>query len=402
MTKAISIRMYNVGLGDSFLLRFPAADRERKVLIDCGVHASGPGPHKMIEVVDQIIQDVSDGGTPAIDVVIATHRHRDHVLGFESEKWRDVEVGEVWMPWTEDPKDPKARKIRDTQSKKAQAIAMALRLAGADQHILDIAENSLVNAKAMATLHNGFAGKPARKFLPPKLRDMQSFKPDLLDGVIVHAMGPSRDPEVIRDMNPPEGGAFKLRGSAAGSGGDGSMAPFDDRYELSGALLDQWLQESSMSKRDLRSIEKAAEENPLALVVQLDKAVNGTSLMLMFEMGNAHLLFPGDAQWGTWQNALADDTFHSLLEKTTFYKVGHHGSHNATPKDFVETILEKNNFVGMCCTRPTTKFKKIPLTSLMKALNAKSGNRIARSDDLAKVKGFTRDADIFTETQIAV
>jgi glyoxylase-like metal-dependent hydrolase (beta-lactamase superfamily II) len=100
MTKAISIRMYNVGFGDSFLLRFPGTDRERKVLIDCGVHASGPGPHPMSEVVDQIIQDVSDGGKPAIDLVIATHRHRDHVLGFESAKWQDVEVGEVWMPWT--------------------------------------------------------------------------------------------------------------------------------------------------------------------------------------------------------------------------------------------------------------------------------------------------------------
>src|SRR6185295_19082892 len=186
------------------------------------------------------------------------------------------------------------------------------------QHVLEIAENSLVNAKAMATLHDGFAGKPSRKFLPPKLRDMASFKPDLLDGVIVHAMGPSRDPEVIRDMDPPPGGAFKLRGSAPGSGGDGSEAPFDDRYELSGAALEAWLRESSTTQRVLRSIEKEAEENPLALVVALDKAVNGTSLMLMFEMGNARLLFPGDAQWGTWQNALADEMFHSLLEQTTF------------------------------------------------------------------------------------
>jgi hypothetical protein len=303
-----------------------------------------------------------------------------------------------------DPTDPQARKIRETQSKKAQAIALALRLAGAPQAVLEIAENSLVNAKAMATLHDGFTRKPPRKFLPPRQRAMQTFKPDVLDGVTVHAMGPSHDPDIIRDMDPPEGGAFKLRGSnGKGLGGDeGSEPPFEDRYELEGPLLEKWLDEADVSKRDLRAIEKAAEENPLALAVQLDKAVNGTSLMLMFEMGNAHLLFPGDAQWGTWQNALADDTFHSLLEKTTFYKVGHHGSHNATPKDFVETILAKNNFVGMCCTRLTTKFKKIPLTSLMKALNARSGDRIARSDDLAKVKGFTRDTDIYTETQIAV
>src|SRR6185436_12514785 len=126
MAKGIAIRMYNVGFGDSFLLRFPCKDQERTMLIDVGVHPAGPGPHTMSEVVDQIIEDVSDGGDPRIDIVVCTHRHRDHVLGFENEKWKDVEVGEVWMPWTEDPKDPKARKIRDTQSKKAQSIALAL------------------------------------------------------------------------------------------------------------------------------------------------------------------------------------------------------------------------------------------------------------------------------------
>ena len=140
MAKAIAIRMYNVGFGDSFLLRFPCKDQERKVLIDCGVHPAGPGPHTIDEVVTQIISDVSDGGSAKIDIVICTHRHRDHVLGFENEKWKDVEVGEVWMPWTEDPKDPAATKIRETQSKKAQAIAMALRLAGAPSEVLAIAE----------------------------------------------------------------------------------------------------------------------------------------------------------------------------------------------------------------------------------------------------------------------
>src|SRR5689334_3547640 len=94
---SVSIRMYNVGLGDCFLLRFPDEERERKVLIDCGVHVSGPGPHKISEVVDQIIEDVTDDETPRIDVVIATHRHRDHVSGFDNPRWGEVEVGEVWL-----------------------------------------------------------------------------------------------------------------------------------------------------------------------------------------------------------------------------------------------------------------------------------------------------------------
>ena len=44
MTPEVSVRMYNVGFGDSFLLTFPADDRPRRVLVDCGNHAAGPPP----------------------------------------------------------------------------------------------------------------------------------------------------------------------------------------------------------------------------------------------------------------------------------------------------------------------------------------------------------------------
>ncbi|HEY3052604.1 MAG TPA: hypothetical protein VGK04_04370 [Thermoanaerobaculia bacterium] len=402
MAKSISIRMYNVGFGDSFVLRFPCKDRERTMLIDCGVHAAGPGPHTMDEVVDQIIADVTANGHARIDVVVASHRHRDHVLGFENEKWQDVEVGEVWMPWTEDPKDPKARKIRELQSKKAEAIALALRLAGAPSEVLQIAENSLVNAKAMATLHNGFSGNPVRRYLPPKNRNDQTFTTDLLKGVTIHAMGPSRDPEVIRDMNPPAGGAYELAAAASEDGDAAPEPPFDSRFVLAGDAVKALMKEMEITPRDLRGIEKIADEDPLALVVALDKAVNGTSLMLMFEMGNAHLLFPGDAQWGTWQAALGDDEWHSLLERTCFYKVGHHGSHNATPRDFVESVLPKDAFSAMVCTSLTKRFKRIPLPSLLTALESRSGHRVARSDDGVKVKGFRRKSDVWAETDVAI
>ena len=73
-----------------------------------------------------------------------------------------------------------------------------------------------------------------------------------------------------------------------------------------------------------------------AIAVSLDKAVNGTSLMLVLKIGQAYLLFPGDAQWGTWQAALRNPTANALLRKTTFFKVSHHGSHNGTPREFVE------------------------------------------------------------------
>lgn len=400
----VRIRMYNVGLGDSFLIRFPGPDRDRRVLIDCGVHPSGPGPYTMREVVDRIIADVTDDdGTPRIDVVVATHRHRDHVLGFENARWSEVEVGEVWLPWTEDPKDPEAKAIRDKQSKKAVAIRKAMLAMGASAALLEIVDNSLTNAKAFETLHGGFANKSKIRYLPQKTRKARTFHTNVLPAVTIHAMGPSRDPEVIRDMDPPKGGAYELRLGA--SGGNGDCAPsklFADGFEVRGDAKARQLDAFGLTAKNIRDLEKAADEDPFAVAVQLDKSVNGTSLLLMFELGKAHLLFPGDAQWGTWQNALGDPEFRDLLEKTNFLKVGHHGSHNATPRAFVEETLAKGRFAAMVCTRETKKFKKIPLPSLMSALDQQSNHRIARSDGTDEVKGFRRDSDVYTDTVVVV
>ena len=59
--------------------------------------------------------------------------------------------------------------------------------------------------------------------------------------------------------------------------------------------------------------------------------MNNTSVILLFEIGNKLLLFPGDAQIENWQYALSQKKFVNLLRKVNVYKVGHHGSLNATP-----------------------------------------------------------------------
>ncbi len=80
------------------------------------------------------------------------------------------------------------------------------------------------------------------------------------------------------------------------------------------------------------------------LALNLDSDTNNTSLVLAFEYGSPGegnvLLFAADAQVGNWlswrkqsygsgKNKVTAD---ELLGRTIFYKVGHHGSHNATMK----------------------------------------------------------------------
>jgi len=64
--------------------------------------------------------------------------------------------------------------------------------------------------------------------------------------------------------------------------------------------------------------------------------------------------------------------------KTTFYKIGHHGSHNATPVDFVEQTIGKD-FWAMASTHHVDQWPSIPKEELLLAL-AKKTTKIARSD----------------------
>jgi len=431
----VTVRMYNVGFGDCFLLTFPAPDRPRKVLIDCGVHAAGPGPAKMSEVVDRVIADVREDGGAMIDVVVATHRHRDHVLGFESRAWDAVRVGEVWMPWTEHPTDPEARRIREAQSRKARQLLFAFQSLALDPaertELVHLTENSLTNAKAMETLHHGFRGGPSRRFLPSR-NGRRIMRPSALPRVTVHLLGPSRDEDVIRDMQPPREESF-LRAAAAAAGGGPERPPFPPSWSVSpvGDAFAPWLRALSRKARPrpkpgtrplrpadpgfveawvaglgideklLREVDGLGRDDALAAAVALDKAVNGTSLMLLFQMGRALLLFPGDAQWGTWKRALDDPAWREMLGGLSFYKVGHHGSHNATPATFLDDVAQAP-FTVMVSTKATKRYREIPRRPLLERLMQKCPGRVVRSDDPQVAPPFERKGPLATETRIPV
>lgn len=383
----VTVRMYNVGFGDAFLLVFPGADRPRRMLVDCGSHAAGPGPRPMAEVVASIIADVTDDdGVARIDVVVGTHRHRDHVSGFADEHWGEVVVGEVWMPWTEHPRDAKAKRIRERQAGIAHALALALEAPGASETAQVLAANALPNAKAMQTLHSGFAGRPKRRFLPLSDTPVTEVagSPLAAAGVEVHALGPARDEAIIRDMDPPTGAGYLRLVDAAVDGADPRRSPFGPQW----AVGPQTLAKDARRKRVLlggqerRLIEEAAEIDLFGIAVALEKAINGTSLVLSVRQGDAVLLLPADAQWGTWKRMLESPDASEQLAAATFFKVGHHGSHNATPRAFVELLGASHppeDVTAVVSTRGMKLWKQIPEADLMTALGKVAG-RLERSD----------------------
>jgi hypothetical protein len=141
----------------------------------------------------------------------------------------------------------------------------------------------------------------------------------------------------------------------------------------------------------------------LRLTRALDDAMNNTSVVLLFEAGDRRLLFPGDAQIENWSYALKsnDAKAKQLREKipeVDLYKVGHHGSRNATPRSLVDGWRGRSvKLTSMMSTLPGVHGKStetaVPRETLIGALSELGPLR--RTDELAGNAGF---ADLTAST----
>jgi beta-lactamase superfamily II metal-dependent hydrolase len=403
MIDRLSVRMYEVGFGDCFLLRFWSGASCARVLIDCGSITEGQAQ------VDRVAQDViaacrDPDGVARLSLVVATHRHKDHVGGFANPAWAQVAVDAVWMPWTEDPDDPQATYVRTRQSSLAASLAPADRsqdplaaTAAPPNAAFDaMALNALTNEKAMATLHGGFGGRVTPAFLPLKDTVCEGRPVPGIDGLTAYVLGPPRDPAALAAMDPPVGqGYFTDLAGPAGAG-----QAFAHHWRVDEPAYRGACPGSTFSADDIRNVIRSAEQPQGALAAALDNAVNNTSLILVFEIAGQHLLFPGDAQWGAWNAALQQPACRALLGKTSFLKVGHHGSHNATPVELVDQLLAPG-FTAMFSTRPVPQWPDIPRAPLVQAIAAKA-SRYARSDQeaAAAAAGFHVEPGLYVEFDI--
>ena len=344
MSKKLKVTMFDVGFGDCFLVEIPLASRPFRMLFDCGRHKGGK-PENQALATNVIAAAKDADGVARIDVVVGTHRHKDHVSGFAADGWDKVEVREVWLPWTEDPTDPKARGLVARQlAAAATALQAAKRRAlGADAHSFGLLELALTNEAAMETLYGGFRGAggaaPVRRYLPDPDEPLEPLIVTGAPGARFHILGPTRKEEGLATMDPPKAETFRKLAAAAGANGRGDkLVPFSNAWTRTsfGPSLDpddeQQLQHLS-TRESLRGLSEA-----------LDNAINNTSLVIMIEVGAARLLFCADAQWGNWRAILGEPHWRALIATTTFLKVGHHASHNASPVTLINELLPKGIF----------------------------------------------------------
>ncbi|MFZ4509027.1 MAG: hypothetical protein ACOYON_15165, partial [Fimbriimonas sp.] len=162
-----------------------------------------------------------------------------------------------------------------------------------------------------------------------------------------------------------------------------------ERIDESFDLLRRYFDPKDASAwRSLADADAVAE-----LALALDGDTNNTSLVFAIHhrKKGEYLLFPADAQVGNWLS-WGDQTYEvngeqvsidEVLADTVLYKVGHHGSHNATLKDRGLELMPAGRlsaFIPLNQAIARRKRWAMPWPSLYQALEAKAGPRIARSD----------------------
>jgi beta-lactamase superfamily II metal-dependent hydrolase len=367
--------MYRVGFGDCFLLSLPDGATHRHVLIDCGVHFKGD-----IKTMPKIVQDIRAETNDRIDLVVVTHAHQDHISGFgtHSSDWAKVTVREVWMPWTEDPTDAQAVALRTKQLNLAQQLNQHLRvtrrLTDATESILEnfVGFNLVSNATAMGTVRSGFRGPPTIRYLEA---GQQLSNAAGIPGFNIQVMSPSRDESVLKKMDPPAGQRWLRAGTGTPDPAD-LIEPFPNARRPRSDLA-RLARDCVLDKSDERQLQDAVMAND-ALALMLDDVLNNTSLVLLLRYKGSTLLFPGDAQWGNWSTWLERNGSEALLNEITFFKVGHHGSHNSTPRTVVPHL--KHPEVTAMISTQGKPFKSIPKPNMVDELTTQCRKRVARSD----------------------
>jgi hypothetical protein len=418
----LRVRMYRQGLGDCFLLTYWAdeEDEPTHLLIDSGVLKGTEDPEPKMRAVAENVRDETEG---QLDILVVTHEHWDHLSGFLQAQsvWDELDVGEVWLAWTEDPQDELATELRRRKRSRLNGIVAAAKLTGeGDSHVANrTAEQLDALLSFEGDLAAGASKTTAKALEWVKDRDatirylrpgQQLFDFRGLRGIRVYVLGPPHDSRLIKRSDPSKahsevyelaGGSGSHQGFLAASealaeGKPPARQPFDPffRVEEAEAAKDDFFKHRYYAKDDeWRRIDHDWLGYAGALALALDSDTNNTSLVLAFELasGGDVLLFPGDAQVGNWLSwellewkveegtETRSVTSADLLGRTVLYKVGHHASHNATLREKGLELMSSGQLAAMIPVNRVMAEKMewlMPFPPLLKRLIEKTNGRV--------------------------
>lgn len=433
---AARIRMFRLGIGDCFLLTFAEDRLERHVLIDCGILQGSPNAGPKLKAVAESIREATGNH---LDLLVATHEHWDHVAGFlaAADVFDAMKIDQIWVAWTEDPSDAAAISLKRDRRLRLEAIHLALAaLARSDDDGARACGHAIADvmgfyggpsAAATVLAFSERTGEAMRKVTerqdgaaPVYCRPGDARIPWQESLLKVYVLGPPRDEKSLQNLRgKAETDLYRLSGAdglyaaalthslAAADRDDNGTSMGDRSFPFHPTLL--WKKKDiggdptlsfldgiyDDGANDWRRIDSDWLLSSARLALQLDDATNNTSLVLAFELADGRvLLFPADAQIGSWRSWLsvafkpaaageAPVTPRDLLQRTVFYKVGHHGSENATRKeDGLEAMTDRRLVVAIPVDQDLASGKhwRMPAEPLLKRLAERAHGRVLRAD----------------------
>ena len=427
----INVRMYRTGgTGDFFILQFKKGNTVSfKMMIDCGCINGSKAQF------EPLVQDLIAHTGGVIDLLVVTHQHADHINGFEksAELFNQINFKQVWFAWTEDDEDPIANDYRANHSELGMALNNAvikLNKLAKDKYYESLFANelagdlmlkgkkhfiqSLSQLNALTPLNELRIGQP----LPTMVELFKEYKVikantevDFLEpgdvrtdiagakGIRFYVLGPPRDRTFLNRTEKDEENfeqreekskvdfSFLSAMGASISNGEANKLPFDAKYEL--PPENKELQKEYNEGGDWRKIDYDWMYSAGSLAIRYERSINNTSLALaiQFEDSERVLLFPADAEFGNWESwhkdlewpvkingQIVKKNAEYFLNKTVFYKVGHHLSHNGTAKGKGIEMMISSDLAAMA----TLDFKKIQTSWLNTMPNDLLGAELIR------------------------
>jgi hypothetical protein len=374
----VRLRTYQVGFGDCLLLTIgysaplPDGRSDRHLLIDFGAKTQAPGGPSLAKLAPRIAEHC--GGH--LDVVVATHRHADHVRGFGDAQAKEhlipLQPSLIIRPWTDGP--AKAAAVSGGKLGAASRRFLTL-LDSVGRHEAGVVEEFGIKPTSAGRVGQlaelGVANEDALNMLgmwtaPDRTvwvrADDQLDTAALLPGVNIRVLGPPTLKQVPRMSYASSSSDYWLAMTREGViAAELATAPADDvraareQVAAPGGLGSAgWL---------VDKMHQAATRQALEIVAGFDEVLNNTSVVLLITVGDRSLLLAGDAQVENWSYPLdralrengsaADAELRQALASVELYKVGHHGSRNATPRRLVS--LWKSERKRELCSVLSTK-----------------------------------------------
>jgi beta-lactamase superfamily II metal-dependent hydrolase len=400
MADKLLIRLFDVGLGDCIYCRIPKAHKDGRdfhILIDCGTLSSTDYLSDAIKTLKPLLPSI--GGKRHVDLLVVTHEHKDHMTGFGMKLWGELSFGAIWMSAAMDLNHPEAKRAKKLHSFAAKAMQRAVRLNLAlGPQLTELAASVALNENAMTTLRETL---PQASGITPTYVHAKSSKTDLalpLKGATLKVLGPEKDIDFYYLGKPGDPSLRSALGFIDAGLPDPAMAvPKESAVPVP----------TNIDPADFRQLRSRMLSTALAFADLDGKVCNNTSVVLLLEWKGKRLLFVGDAEWdGAYREGKANCSWNVMwnLRKTAldgplaFYKIGHHGSVNATPwgqtpaaaageplaiLDAILPVASKSQAQAIVSTR-RGNYETIPRSQLL----AEIGKRVSRT---------RKYADLFTQ-----